>query len=745
MSYLQRPLLIAPRASLQFLQLCGRVPADFFFDLSQYELEDLIALTSENISLEDSEPRYLTLESEMIKGEVNPGCIMDKPVEVPMLHRLLSKLSGRSITSLELVKPGSIAQAIAHQNELEVSIQRIGQEDITVETNWTLLLVVKGELTPSDMKALHDLKEEIMPSCPKTKPRSLKVYILDGKLRTDHEGRFVEAKYIWENAVTPLLSKFLAEHHSPEHRGIFSWRTIVIEPDIALAPVLDMYHTWLEQKVFNSDERFTPAPIELRPIGVAFEEDTPKRIVFQDSYLEKNQFVKRVEHELAPISLSQIRNLAASTREKIIRKSNDVDAEVRQGEVASWQQAHQTPEIMGTMSKQLSKQLSSQHQLLLEDVDPWEALQKELEAAEQSRKKAILDAEQLDNARSRFVGWGTRLILLFVTTLLIFYLVFVTLYPVLQDGGIDVLMYWGACGIGLSGAVLALFISWNFELSCGKHAAKRVTETRNRTLRNNSTKACLKYIAASNERNLRKTLADTLDYTIFLSKRLRTIVAFVTRAQRDTLEIQPYAFGKLRSIDSEIYQNGTRISIGAHSDEMTRVMAETVLRQHGQSLQNDLRYEWNMMSNSCDLDERGTFPFETVSRMWGQAISKSWALFYRLVVDYAVAEWREDQTLTLSSVCEKILELQGASSSTRPFMSSRNVSNEERKYSSQALYMRDNLLCHKLEEALNRETFPNLTSHVVGDLSYFGLFFEEMPFYFGEGGQIIDEQEEKKA
>ena len=296
------------------------------------------------------------------------------------------------------------------------------------------------------------------------------------------------------------------------------------------------------------------------------------------------------------------------------------------------------------MSKALSIELTNQESKLSSDLNSWQLLLRQLDTSDRKIREAGKAAKVLDKARSHLISWDMRLLMCCVSVLIVFYLVFVTLKPPLALIFND-WTFWLACGLGVTGAATATFLSFFLEVSSGKVGALFVKEKVQDAEESNATQATMQYLAAINEDKQRMSWINRLDNTMELSKRLRRMIEFVTRSKIDESSIT-LDDDEIVRLDRKTHSDGTRVIIGKQDEQSNINHASSVIDRQAQEFLQTLNAAWNDLAAACDTKNRGSFPLDSVTRFWGHAIVDVWSKFRMEVIEAIVKDWRKETTLT---------------------------------------------------------------------------------------------------
>lgn len=671
--------------------------------------------------------KYIGLEREFLEVEGEQTH--------PLMPMFFSMLAGRDLVAIDVVgdtpdeaaltsadatnvmPPSPVDAALDRHAAMERMLAEHGQADQVTATNWTLVLVVCGELSERDIAALRNLHAS---------QKSLRIYLLAGRLRSDTDGRYVEARHVWPSMIPSLLVRLYARSTRGSVGRILAWRCVSLEPVVPVRPVLKVFHRWLNGEVLNGDEKFEAPHFEPIPPRVeGMDVKSSFSIRFGDAYTQDCQFKKKVDKVLDAVSLQDVRSAWANTlRSSIVDANEGVDKQVRENESASWNQAHASPALLGTMEKVIAKKRAKLAEDLEQDGTPWKALTAGLKQAERNRQQAIDAAEVLDVARSHFVPWPLRLGLVFASALLVLYLVYVVMYPLL-NGVIANWEFWGAWLAGFTGVAAAAAMAWYYELSAGRHGAKEVTGRIQTALDQNVASVCLEFMAETHKRNQSFAWGQLLDCMIGSAKRLRTVTEGVTRDVADDTPVDVKSANAEQQLQRDIFIDGSRIPIGelrvADADER----AEAVLNANEDKLWEQLKAAWSLMGRRCDLASRGSFPVPVVRQVWSRAIQTAWSTYYSAVVAKVAASGRGSVSESRHALGDQLSKLQGLSPARRPFLSCRRVDVESGEFNVCMLLVRDDSLHSQLAGQIKVDV-RNLITDTQSDLPVFGMYYEEV-------------------
>lgn len=724
-----QPVLIASNKTLAALSHGNRTPRDLLQKLSTDALPFL-----EDNQLQSS--RYCTIDFEYLLSAEHPN------KDNPFLERFLGMLSaGRNLVLLEVIEANGVQEAIGRYTRLVNLLKEFGQEDQLSRTSWNLIIVVKGEVNQSDLRALEDLKNELENS----DNRPLRVYVMEGKSRAAADGYFVQSCNVWVDAMPPLLIYIHEMMASKLDSGMFAWRSIVLEPTVDTGILLGTFDAWLEDSLFltNEDENEDESNIKFEAPPFVKHNIRPKKINkacdvtsirFTAAHKQNNHFEKKVDELLVTKSIASVRTEAANAlRKEVVDNSRGADSDIRQGEETSWFQAHKTPAMMKTMESELA----NQNHILSQDVsagaDSWNNLLHNLKFADKHRDRAIEIAKVVDEARSHFIPWFMRIVFTLISILVVFYLVSITLNPILGSV-LSGWPYWGSALAGVGGALAATFVSWHLEKRAGNNGAKKLRASILKAYKNNASQACLDYIAETYEKNQKSAWVDLLDSSTALAKRLSATIGHAIRGMGEQFwgtatDGMPE---DIYQIDRDKYKKGTCLELGKLNDDEARQHARRVIQDNGDVLWSEIKSSWQSTALACDPKKRGSFPVERVCMHWGQAVQLAQAKYLRLFLEKVMLKWGEEQTgNNINIVVTELERLQGLSVSSRPFMSSLKVSSREE--SLQSMFVNSNKLRNKLEERF-RANQRNVRFYEKDNLPYYGMFFEATSISFDQSG-----------
>ncbi len=717
----RQPVLIASRNVFDRLQASGMTPPDFAARLHRGELLDYVRSETDQ---EGSHPAAAARFIAINRGLLRPSAEGRDGIE----ERFLSMLAGRMVVSVDVLAGGEgwadVDKAIARHGRLVAALAACGQRDQSARTQWVLILVVPDVADGEGFKQLDKLVR---------RPGGPLVYLMDGKLRSSQTGHSVEARHVWPQAIPGLLMALAASPPQSHTGAVKAWRAVVVEPAMAPDAVICNFNRWLRNHVMGEPDAFRPPQFSPTPLSKGFEDAlawSPGR--FSDAY-QPSRFQRAVTTALSPKGAGTHRDERATIlRAEAAKLGQEADGDVRTHELQSWGQAQMSPSLPMGMAKALGRAQRDVFAGRDEGAGRWAKFLAKLTAAEAARQHAADGATVLDAARAHFVSWWLRVSIAAATMLLVIYIVFVTLYPLL-DAAFSSWWFWIPCMAGMCGAAVATSLSWTLERNAGAHGERTLTKSVKRAHLSSATRACIEFMAGVHEGNQTLAYGQMLGHTATLAKRLELTIEYATRDADVRGTSRTGTESELARLDRETFERGTVLRIGSLDAERAEAFAAATLEAEGESLWRNLMLGWSRMAAACDEESRGSFPVQVVGKEWARALERAWAEFRRCFVDRVTADWRDGEFQGAGvKLGQAMAGLRGFSPSERPFLSSRHVADRsELDGDVRLLIARDERLGTAAKEQLRRGG-PPLMTHVVRDLPVLAVYLEIVPVCWNE-------------
>ncbi|MDP6719745.1 MAG: hypothetical protein QGF59_13880, partial [Pirellulaceae bacterium] len=440
-----------------------------------------------------------------------------------MAERYLATLVDRQLVAVDVVDQDHVAEAIERHRTLKSDLAKLQGRGRAAAAGWTLVLVVRGDLSDSDKEAIRTAKEDM----------SNRIYLMDHKLHSPEHGGFVEAANVWPAMIPGLLIRL--RYGSPPNAGVWAWRTVSLEPSVPVVPVLAEFQRWVNDRAVGSRESghgaegesdgFELSPFQLSRPSFSLGDGKDDITI---CFLTCN-FAGEVDAALHAPDREEIRAKAANQlRDEAVSGAAKADGKVREREKRSWGCAAKSPTSNVSMGKKVLAELGKVRAELAASPNSWDELLGRLQDAERRRRAAVEVAEVLADARSRFISWPLRLGVAFAAILLVFYLVFITLYP-LFGGVLAGWTFWGACIAGIGGVVAALSLGWCLELVRGQKGCVVLKEKLRSAKSLSAAKCYLVFMGDVSETNQNMAYAQQLRNTGDLADRLKRLTSSVTR------------------------------------------------------------------------------------------------------------------------------------------------------------------------------------------------------------------------
>ncbi len=719
MSVHRQSVVIASRSVFSDLREGGSIPPDLLARLRRSDMLDFIREEGSGIGAScTSDAAFIGLDREFLHTS---GGATD-----PIAERFLSMLAGRRVVALDVVsgneeggQPQTVAAALARHAAIGQLLDTHGQTDQVAGTHWTLALVVCRELSEEDIEALRQVGQH------RHDPR---VYLLDGKLRSSKGGKFVEARNVWDQVLPGLLICLAASTPRAARGDVLAWRSLLLEPGMPPVAVAGVFSAWLRKKVLGTGETFRPPEFAAATLDPKLKDPPdPPDLHFEDPY-QTGRFCRSVDQHLAPADFATLRVATADRLRVDAAEAGQVaDGDVRRNESQTWGQAQSSPGHLMSMAKAIQLKQAELGADLDRDASPWKNLLAEMAVADERREAAMEVAKVVDDARSHFISWLIRMGVAIAAMLLVMYIVFILLYPLL-DAAFSSWWFWIPCAAGIVGAVVATTVSWHFERWAGGVGIEKLQKSVAVAQGANASRACLRFMAKVHSRNQDVAYGEMLDHAGGLANRLQLTLDAATRSA----DVGPSKLQPSRSeeavVDRRVLQDETVVTICAMDEQTARAHADATLIDHGDSLWRGLSQAWAQMGGRCDVENRGSYPVPIVQQVWERAVQHAWAEFHGHLISRVTMKWRDRELNTASSeIAKTIARMQGFGASERPFLSSRHVYQQSQEGNEvRMLLVRDAQLEHTLIEPLRRGG-QKVTPKVVPNLAVFGMYFEEVP------------------
>jgi hypothetical protein len=657
------------------------------------------------------------------------------------LCSFLSLFPKRNLVLVEKADSGGVASVMRKYNKLRKFVDRHLQEDQIGLNRWSIVLVVDSQegMSDDDKNELSCFKDSIQDGLESNK---ICVYVMEGRLRAANDNRGPHSKHVWDAALPPLLVHLeeKREHERESDSGIYAWRSIVINPTIDHSPIKSVLHEWIRGTILNNqDKEFDPIHFKSEnvtsPSSLNLKEVKPLPGFGEftdDRPLEKNRYEDNVTQQLTAVNLKKVNTESAQNmRDRVEKATKKVDGDVEAGASSLWQQASTAPSRLVTMKDNLTTESSRFREEMskVSVAEPWQTLLVAINTCNQERSKTQRIAKIVDKAEAHYIGWADRLTIAFVSILIVFYLVFISLYPVLEYAGIGLASFLFACLLGLSGVAAAFFLSYYCEkIMAGGRGVKKLAEQLDTASKANPTVAAMSHLATTYNKNQKLAWAELLDGAIFLSERVQKTVERVT-SQVTSMEIdnsENVNSSQEVQADLKIFQEGSHLW---HKNKIESDTIKSYASSLSKELSNDyvirLSKEWNTFATGCDENAHGSYPVHDVKRSWGRSLASLLADFERKVYEKVIEPIRADND-AVKSLKEKFRDLRNISLAAKPMLSSCSVkkSGGQRQF----IWVNQNeKLLDEIKQIIRQNQVTQFADSSSTTLPFCGLFVEEVP------------------
>jgi hypothetical protein len=720
-------ILLADSSCLDELSKNQQIPIDLIESLDATELVRFIkndkSSDSFNYKYAGIEHSYLEQNSST-NGAVNT--IQDQ---------CLSMFADRHIVLLEKIRCGEVQKVIELQKSYVGKIHSLNSRS----QKWTLVLILESDLTDDDREALE--RSQIKDRDNPVRPR---IYLLGPNLDVNTEGVPINGINIWSHAVPPLLSRLRADH--PRHQGIWAWRSMVLTPEVPNLNLVREYKSSIEEHLFLGGGETAPGiqtlqvpqlrdPMlkdfsdELQELDKEVEdkkgESRIKTIhsLILESWMPRS-IIKKTKKLITTIGLREV-GVAKSNVAKLHDRTIEDSQGVLQQERQLWKTIDDNPQYLSGASENIAVEMAGLNEKITNDADPWKQLIANLHRADAIKRAAEEAAIILETARAYYIAFNVRLLLAFVSILVVFYITFVVLYPVMSFFGLDALSFWISSAMGVSGVVSAMFFTLITERNALKNGAKKVDiKIESARKQNKATHAFIYMISSA--KNIRRSS------WIHSLNKIKKNISRLSRSVRDatykitvnrTTEASDEGTG-LAAIQKEAYFNNLYLWASLHlrMTEDDREAIKEYIAKLKKDLGEELKSSWKKLS-VCDSEKNGYYPVDYVRKTWGSAIKLHLYKFEKKLTEKFVDLLESSSMISNEVVRESIKNSNGFSEDVYPFMSVPIIKNINGVV---YYYFKSDPLFHQVKKSYSTESDSERTNNYSKECSYFGLVVEEI-------------------
>ena len=689
-----------------------------------------------------------------------------------LADQCLSIFAGRRVVLLKKICCGDVQKVIGLYKWYVNKINSIN----STPQDWILVLILESELTEDDIEALKSTQK--LGQAQSQRPR---IYLLGPKLNLSKEGMSVDGINIWSHAVPPLLSRLrVAPPTSPK---IWAWRSMVFSPELPNLDFVRDYKNSIEEHLLLAHDEGTEKSLKVPKLPDPMLEDLRNALQdldkkekhkdkeyekFLGSELKNNgvksldelgdkkkiKFIARVDKKWksAKTILSLIlkswtpRAIIKRTRKLVrtiglaevgiaksrVARLHNLTQEDSQGvseqELELWKSVDDNPRHLLSASGNIIVEMTGLNKKIIDHGGPWKNLLDDLRRADAIKKKAEDAATILEKARAYYIAFNLRLLLAFVSILVVFYITFVVLYPVISFFGMNAWSFWIATAMGVAGVVAAMFWTFIQERNALKKGAMIVDSKIEDATKENKASHAYAYMIDTIKNNRCSSWIHSLNKIKKNVSRLQRTVEDATRKitsvqeeidNADDADITEIQTGKYR--DNLYVWSSLNIAMGA---EIGNKLQEHIKIKKGK-LSDRLRVLWKKLAE-CDSEKNGYYPVDYVSKTWSQSIKTCLYEFQIDLTNEFVSLLKENSMFTANAVERAVIESNGYSSDDYPFLSIPITRNSRHSNGMVYYLFKDDDIFSQVQKKYNTNSKSDTSNISNDECSYFGLVVEEI-------------------
>jgi len=732
MSFCSKDILLANDEDLQELLANPHLPINLIESLTD---KTIYKLTSEDTDSQFGS-KYACLNKEIITGS---------QLNQRLKEQCLSIIAERHIVFLQKISDGDIASTLDYYEKAKSAISELSEG----YQRWTIILVLEKDLSPDSIRKLLKTQDR---DGRKTRPA---IYLLGEKLNKNEAGGFVYASEVWTHAVPPLLSRLhINQSDDLNDSGIFAWKSMVLEPSISDLNLNSDLGNYIKQKLIKTDEVTSDADFEVptlpdpeleslqKEIKKAIEEAkqkadsqaNPKEDAATIKSLilkpwQPKKIFKKTDKLIRTAGLSEVgeaKNKVAKLHNRQRNDATTVDKETKE----AWSKVKQTPKILNKATDLISGEMKELNNVIVKS-NAWKDLLDNLKKAAQSKKEALEAAKILELARSFYISFNLRLGLAFVTILVVFYITFVVLYPVMSFFGLSTTSFWFAVSMGLAGVISALFLTYTQESFALLHGASRVDERINIAKSKSGAQYAFNFTIETLKGVRRSSWLHGLAKISRKVDRLNKVFSGSTDFVANDLKKKASCSLQEDGVDALAVTKSYMDSLYLWNIFKSRITSTN--KEHEQKedaekkkLIKNLIESWKKLA-SCDSESNGYYPVDLVEKKWKDSLYVAIMDYDNEIVKSFIELLKTTNTTDKNLVPESILRVNGIGEGDYSFMSTE----DRREYTNGQVYFyfKDVTLYELIREnykTLSSKGRPNANEDLHPSFSYYGLVLEEV-------------------
>ena len=723
-------ILLADSSCLDELSKNQQIPIDL---IESFDATELVRFIKNDKSSDSINYKYAGIEHSYLEQNSSTNGAVNT-----IQDQCLSMFAERHIVLLEKIRCGEVQKVIELQKSYVGKIHSLNSRS----QKWTLVLILESDLTDDDREALE--RSQIRDRDNPVRPR---IYLLGPSLDVNTEGVSINGINIWSHAVPPLLSRLRADH--PRHQGIWAWRSMVLSPEVPNLNLVREYKSSIEEHLFLGGSEVAPGiqtlqvpqlrdPVlkdlsdELQELDKEVEdikgESRIKTIhsLILESWMPRS-IIKKTKKLITTIGLREV-GVAKASVTKLHDRTIEDSQGVLQQERQLWKTIDDNPQYLSGASENIAVEMAGLNEKITNDADPWKQLIANLHRADAIKRAAEEAAIILETARAYYIAFNLRLLLAFVSILVVFYITFVVLYPVISFFGMNAWSFWIATAMGVAGVVAAMFWTFIQERNALKKGAMIVDSKIEDATKENKASHAYAYMIDTIKNNRCSSWIHSLNKIKKNVSRLQRTVEDATRKitsvqeeidNADDADITEIQTGKYR--DNLYVWSSLNIAMGA---EIGNKLQEHIKIKKGK-LSDRLRVLWKKLAE-CDSEKNGYYPVDYVSKTWSQSIKTCLYEFQIDLTNEFVSLLKENSMFTANAVERAVIESNGYSSDDYPFLSIPITRNSRHSNGMVYYLFKDDDIFSQVQKKYNTNSKSDTSNISNDECSYFGLVVEEI-------------------
>lgn len=587
--------------------------------------------------------------------------------------RVLGRLARRRGVVLHHVgSRADVELALRRESRIRDWILEVAESDRLTGEPWYQVWVHSAPLEQDWLRAIDGFVRESCDGRSKI-ARVATAYILDRQLRGSAEGHVLESPFVWPDLLCGLLNRIhsapqsSAQSDSKDEMRLAAWRTLSVGPQYPQAEFRSAFRELIGRLrtpssevdvAFNPDkvdhvDRWQgqdPGPVEaaLKAASESQSSDsaarsTEVRVDFRPRSF--NNWERQVARWL-PDSEDERTTRALAGRQWRLRDLEAFRSHVRQQasfEQAAWEAAHEDPAALQRLQV-MPIRTNEFRAALHEHVERWRRHRQKIGDAAEGRRRVVVGAGVLDELEEHFVNWPGRLLFAVFTSLLMLYLSYAVVAPLIPGG-----MPWWVWGMGLGGACgafLSAVLSHELERQSARHHAHWLNNRLSHLAGLDLSRASLELLRNAQKvgdlqlamlgRRVVRELSRRAGYTVGLDAQDQRITRLVAaRVQSDGAEL-PVVEAETRRQEA-ILEN--TLWIRTHGTESPELRIRNLKRASQVELESQrvaLRKSWKALLEKLDPNVRGHFPVSGLQKGWFDLLDTRRRDFYARLIRFTI-------------------------------------------------------------------------------------------------------------